>query len=311
VATVLGSSEYSTGEPTPDMALSDDQVQSLLRTGFLTLPSITSRNEAAQIDATIKDLLNRKVGFKEGTLHDIVDPDDNLQSDQLTELVWTHQYAPQLHKTEYFRNALAIARQVLGPDANFAFDHAIFKPSSHGAETPWHQDEAYWSDANRGREQIAIWMPTTEATVENGCMRYIPLADAQRVLPHQPFNNDPRVHGLQCVGDFDAGEAVYCPLPPGGAVIHTARTLHSAGPNITPNPRLAYILVFSTPPRVDVAPVPFDWLVGRNETTERRRQQWLRRGGVVIELLRSVQRRSRHGSGKVVQRLARALRLRS
>lgn len=307
MATLINNT-YSVDEAAAAQPLTDEQLDILRRSGFVTLPSIAPRSEVIRIDATIKDLLDRKVGFKEGSRHDIVDPEDGPASDKLTELVWTHHYAPQLHKTAYFRNALAIARQVLGPDAAFAFDHAIYKPAFHGAETPWHQDEAYQSDANRGRQQIAIWMPTTDATIDNGCMRYIPLSQTRGVLPHRPFNDDPRVHGLQCIGDFDPSDAVYCPLPPGGAVIHTARTLHSAGANLTPNPRLAYILVFSTPPRLNVAPLAFEWLQGRDETTARRRQQWLRRGGVVIELLRRARRGRHQARGSFVRRVARALR---
>ncbi|MGF6755984.1 phytanoyl-CoA dioxygenase family protein [Paraburkholderia sp. GAS334] len=288
--------------------LSDEQLRILNEQGFVTLPSIAPAADVAKIDATIKDLLARKVGFKEGARRDLVDPDDGPGSDKLTELVWPHNYAPSLHKSDYFKAALAIARQVLGPDATFAFDHAIFKPPHHGAETPWHQDEAYQTDLDRGRQQVAIWMPTSEVTPANGCMRYIPRSHMIGVLAHQPLNRDERIHGLQCIGAFNPADAVHCSMPAGGAVIHAGRTLHSAGPNLTAHPRLAYILVFAGPPRREGAPRDFEWHNRRQETSARRRRQWLRRGGAVIEFVRHARRYRYYDPVTLIRRVARVLR---
>lgn len=289
-------------------SLADDQLQHLEERGFVTIPPIAAPAELLVIGNTLRKLFERSVGFNEGARRDLVDPADDLSANKLTELVWPHRYAPSLHKTGHFRNALSIARQVLGPDATFAFDHAILKPSFHGAETPWHQDEAYQAGPDRGRQQIAIWMPTSDVTVDNGCMRYIPYSQKLGVLAHQPLNGDERIHALECIGHFSPADAAYCPLPAGGAVIHLGRTLHSAGPNRTALPRLAYILVFSGPPRLQAAPRDFAWLARRNETAGLRRQHWLRRGGAFIEFARRAKRARAYKVAVYVRKLARAVR---
>ena len=50
-----------------------------------------------------------------------------------------------------------------------------------------------------------------------------------------------------------------CPLPPGGATVHSNRTLHFAGPNTTDEPRRALIMAFAIPGRLLDEPRDFFW----------------------------------------------------
>jgi ectoine hydroxylase-related dioxygenase (phytanoyl-CoA dioxygenase family) len=147
---------------------------------------------------------------------------------------------------------------LLGLAADFQFDHAINKPPRTGAETPWHQDEAYWDPALE-YSAFSIWMPLQEATLDNGCMQFVPDSHQLGVQPHHHIGNDPKVHGLE-IDQIDASRAVACPLPAGGATIHSSQTLHYAGPNLTDQPRRAYILAFSAPPKPRAVTRSFPWL---------------------------------------------------
>ncbi|MEO6907967.1 MAG: phytanoyl-CoA dioxygenase family protein, partial [Abditibacteriaceae bacterium] len=95
-----------------------------------------------------------------------------------------------------------------------------------------------------------IWMPLQEATLENGCMQFIPGSHKLEVLPHQSIGNDPRVHGLEVCApnNIDFSKAVPCPIPAGGATLHPGRTLHYAGANKSSEPRRALIFGFSLTP---------------------------------------------------------------
>ncbi len=64
--------------------------------------------------------------------------------------------------------------------------------------------------------------------------------------------------------------------------------IHSAGPNTTGEARLAYTLAFELPPRPSAAVRRFDWNEDRQSADVLRRQAWLRRGGIVVELLRRI-----------------------
>ena len=58
------------------------------------------------------------------------------------------------------------------------------KPAGTGARTPWHQDEAYW-DPEWQYQNASIWMPLQVATVENGCMHYIPGTHKLGLVKHK------------------------------------------------------------------------------------------------------------------------------
>jgi len=134
-----------------------------------------------------------------------------------------------------------------------------------GAETPWHQDEAYW-DTDLEYNEISVWIPLQEATPENGCMYFIPRSHEMEVRPHHPINHDPRIHGLESDA-VDASQAVACALPPGGATFHGPRMLHYTPPNRSPIPRRAYILGFGTTAKKRATSRDFYW--NRQKTTAR------------------------------------------
>jgi len=81
-------------------------------------------------------------------------------------------------------------------------------------------------------EQVEFLIPLRAATLENGCMQFVPGTHRQEVLPHYLFGNDPRIIGLEVDSPerLTAG-AVACPIPAGGAAVHHSRMLHFTGPN--------------------------------------------------------------------------------
>ena len=169
--------------------------------------------------------------------------DEDDKTAVLPQILSPSKYAPELRDTQYRTNAQHIARQLLGENAMPQGEHAIFKPAHYGAPTPWHQDEAYWNPQLQ-YNALSVWMPLQEATLENGCLQFVPGSHQRAIVEHQPIGNDPRVHGLETVAPIDEARAVPCPLPAGGATFHLNRTLHYAGPNGSNVPRRAYIIGF-------------------------------------------------------------------
>jgi ectoine hydroxylase-related dioxygenase (phytanoyl-CoA dioxygenase family) len=168
-------------------------------------------------------------------------------------------YAPELRDHPVRSRALALARQLLGDDAVDTGDHAINKPARSTAVTPWHQDEAYWDPAREYRS-LSVWLPLQDVDVLNGCMQFLPGSHRQEVLPHQPINNDPAVHGLELVQVPDTSAAIACPLAAGGATVHFSRTVHFTGDNRTDAPRRAYIMTFGVAPQPRAEAREFPWL---------------------------------------------------
>ncbi|MGH7491652.1 MAG: phytanoyl-CoA dioxygenase family protein [bacterium] len=245
--------------PESIIQLTQDQIDFFHREGYLVIPAITTPEEVAHIREIYDALFARQAGREDGNQFDLAGADEEGATPALPQILMPVRYAPQLAQTLYRTNALAISQQLFGPTSSYKGEHAIFKPARHGAETPWHQDEAYWNpelDYNEG----SFWMPLQEATPENGCMYFIPGSHRLEVLPHHSINNDPRIHGLEVdMTHVDLAKAVACPLPPGGATVHASRTLHYTPPNRSDIARRAYILGFGVEQKRRLTPRRFPW----------------------------------------------------
>lgn len=229
----------------PTISLSPQQIAFYHENGYLAIDAITSPEEVAWMREIYDRLFERRAGREEGNQFDLAGTDEDGKEASLPQILGPSNYAPELKNAQARVNALHVARQLLGPEADGGGDHAILKPALIGSETPWHQDEAYWDPAT-AYNSMSIWIPLQEATLENGCMWFLPGSHRMDVQPHHPINHDPRIHGLE-IDSADVSNAVACPIPAGGATIHHSRTLHYTGPNRSPHPRRAYILGYGLP----------------------------------------------------------------
>jgi ectoine hydroxylase-related dioxygenase (phytanoyl-CoA dioxygenase family) len=242
---------------TPTVVLTQEQIDFYHREGYLALDAITTQEEIAWMRDIYDRLFAARAGREEGNQFDLAGTDEEGREAALPQILSPSKYAPELKEGLFQVNALAVAQQLLGPEARAMGDHAIFKPARMGAATPWHQDEAYWNP-QMDYNSFSMWIPLQPATLENGCMQFVPRSHHLEVQPHHTINNDPRIHGLE-VDEADVTGAVACPLPPGGCTIHHNRTLHYTGPNRSDIPRRALILGFGIPPQSRNTPRSFPW----------------------------------------------------
>jgi ectoine hydroxylase-related dioxygenase (phytanoyl-CoA dioxygenase family) len=244
--------------PSPTVTLTQDQIDHFHEKGYLSLDAITTPDELKHLREVYDRLFTNRTGWESGDQFDLAGTDDNTPT--LPQLLGPSKYAPELQDTLYRANASAIARQLLGNDLEDRVgEHMILKPASYGAPTPWHQDQAY-HDPTLSYRNVNFWLPLDDATVESGCLHFVPGSHRMDVMPHHSIGNDPRVHGLE-VDDADSWNAkgVACEVPAGGATMHAAYMLHYAGPNRTAHPRRAYILMHRLAPTKRDTPVDNYW----------------------------------------------------
>ena len=114
-------------------------------------------------------------------------------------------------------------------------DQALVK-GPYANPTAFHLDVPYWSFTSA--DAITIWVALDDATLENGCLYYVPGSHKA-----QKFDNvgiGPSIGALFDVypewGDVAAQP---CPVRAGGALFHNGLTFHGAGANMTPGRRRA------------------------------------------------------------------------
>jgi ectoine hydroxylase-related dioxygenase (phytanoyl-CoA dioxygenase family) len=267
---ILAFEAWRKNMPDP-IELTEEQVRFFHRMGYLAIPRITDEEDVAFLLRPYDRIFAERAGREIGDQFDLAGTDEADRTAALPQILHPANYAPEMNRSRLLANATSVAKQLLGPEAICEIAHAIFKPARYGAETPWHQDAAYW-DPELHYRAISIWVPLQEATEENGCMEFVPQSHLLDVLRHRSINDDPRIHGLELHPDemFRIRGAVRCPLPGGGATFHGPYTLHHTGENRSQIPRRALILNATLPPSARATPLHFPWLEEKSTAREAR-----------------------------------------
>ena len=205
------------------LALSEEQISFFKEHGYLRLEQISPPEEVEFLKSVYDRLFAEKAGRRQGAYFDAASADDDDDKPHTSpQIIDPVHFAPELKKTIFRRNALRLPNNCWVQRRMEVFEHAILKPAGIGAPTPWHQDEAFRFDYAPGYDEISIWMPLQPVDTTSGCLEFMPGSHRQRVLRHASPDNDPRIHALTCVDNFDETKAVPCPLPAGGCTIHHA-----------------------------------------------------------------------------------------
>lgn len=126
---------------------------------------------------------------------------------------------------------------LLGPDVKYFSDQVLMKPARHGSAVNWHQDSYYWPI--EPQNLVTCWLALDDATLENGCMCFIPGTHREGVKEHT--RNDQRTSKIEGV---DTSKLVAAPLPAGGCEFHHSLTLHATSENKTPYRRRAIAMTY-------------------------------------------------------------------
>ena len=158
------------------------------------------------------------------------------KAESITQIMVPSKYYAEMKTSIYYTLVTSIARQLLGNDLEIDFDMLINKPPLRNSITPWHQDCAYWIDMPDKRA-ISAWMPLDKATLDNGCMWYVPGSHKQEVRKHKSTEKN---GALVCEGN--EAEAKYIELEPGSVVLHHGATVHYSRGNTSNSQRRAIII---------------------------------------------------------------------
>ncbi|WP_432798113.1 phytanoyl-CoA dioxygenase family protein [Poriferisphaera sp. WC338] len=251
-----------------DLKLTQEHKDFFKQNGFLSLANITHTEDLDKVRVSYDRIFAEQAGRNEGNQFDLGGTDEDDAPPNLPQILHPDKYAPEMRQSALYANVQTIIQQFLGPEATTDFHHAILKPAGHGIATPWHQDAAYW-DPNLLHKSVSIWTPLQEATLENGCMHFVPYTQNIEIVEHRHINNDPKIHALELTEAAmpHVKNVVACPLSPGGATIHNGYTLHYTPPNRSATPRRALILGGSIPATQLDKQRTFSWQ--ENEQTAR------------------------------------------
>ena len=136
------------------------------------------------------------------------------------------------------------AQQLLGnKPVRFWHDQLFYKPAKKGGVVAWHQDYSYWT-RTKPVAHLTCWCALDDATVENGCLQYIPGSHKWGLLPKPVIAGE-----LEGIRDYLTEEQKnsfdhpqFAPVKAGEAIFHHALTLHGSGENKSSQPRRAFVI---------------------------------------------------------------------
>jgi phytanoyl-CoA hydroxylase len=213
--------------------VTEQEVERYRRDGFLLMPGFLDAGELAEWRTVVERGAAARLAAEDGL--------SNADSDAYYRQVFTQvsgliRVEPRLAELLLDLRIGDLAAALTGVERMRLWnDQALFKPP-WGNPTAWHLDAPYWSFDDR--RALTVWVALDDATVENGCLWYLPGT-------HLSAGFDAVDLGSNLGGIFDRYPqwrelpSVPAVLPAGGAVWHNGLIAHGAGANMTPRGRRA------------------------------------------------------------------------
>lgn len=119
----------------------------------------------------------------------------------------------------------------MGPDIILWNSSFFAKPAVNGKKTPWHQDGEYWP--LRPLATCTVWLAIDDATVENGCLKFMPGSHKVKKLRPHRTNKDPNftLHQELLESEYDDEKSAPLELEAGQMSLHDVYLLHGSEAN--------------------------------------------------------------------------------
>lgn len=136
---------------------------------------------------------------------------------------------------------------------------ATFKNSLVG-QTDWHQDQGVALPEVDQTQMLTVWLPVTDASVENGCLCVVPGSHKGGLATHCPGRGDQRT-GLHIPDEIRGTDYLPVPIKRGGALFLHRQTMHASLKNESDGVRWSFDLRYQPIGQPTGRPVFPAWVV--------------------------------------------------
>ena len=216
--------------------LSGEQIADYQQNGFILIEDFLSSTELEDWRRAVIGAVEERAGKKMPGKEIIIGEDDGINEDadyygkvfdQLLNLWQSSETVKKLMIDERIGKMAALLAGVDG--IRIWHDQALIK-RPWANPTAWHLDTPFWSFSDRNA--ISIWVALDDATLENGCLFFIPGS-------HTQTNFDKITIGRNMDSIFDVYPQlrgtmpVSAPMKAGSCSFHNGLTVHGANANMT------------------------------------------------------------------------------
>jgi phytanoyl-CoA hydroxylase len=216
--------------------LSKEEIQGYQDNGFVVINDFLSPQELEHWRQSVNTAVEERAGVKIPGKNIKIGESDGINEDadyfgkvfdQLLNLWQTNEAMKQIMFDERIGK---MAAQLAGVDGiRIWHDQALIK-RPWANPTAWHLDTPFWSFSHRSA--ISIWVALDDATLENGCLYFIPGT-------HKLTSFDKITIGRNMDGIFDTYpqfrkmKTMAAPMKAGSCSFHNGLTIHGANANMT------------------------------------------------------------------------------
>ena len=211
-------------------AMTLDQVEHYNKQGYVRAFDVFPNDEIASIRSYFDDLLEQTIAaggdsYSISTAH--------LKHGRVYDLLTD----PRI---------VALVRDVLGDDVIGWGSHFFCKMPHDGKAVAWHQDASYWPLTPS--KAVTVWLAIDDATIENGCMKFIGGSHLFGHMTYRPSADDEGNVLNQTIDNVEQyGDEVINELKAGQVSLHSDLLLHGSEANDSDNRRCALTLRYCTP----------------------------------------------------------------
>jgi ectoine hydroxylase-related dioxygenase (phytanoyl-CoA dioxygenase family) len=218
--------------------------------GYLVVERLVSPDDLVavrqRVDQIVADPSRAPAGVEVGRESDTRSDKSALRgsgNDPLRKLGGMGRFDPAFQRLATNPRLLSVVRGLIGPRVKLFRDQMLLKPPG-GQDKPTHQDQSYFR-LEPADALVTAWIALDDATLENGCMRYVPRSHRHGLFemeldPERPIHHVPRTSHLNLPPEAT------CPVSAGSVILHHGFTLHRSGVNNTNTWRRAVIFHYAT-----------------------------------------------------------------
>lgn len=215
--------------------LDKDQIDFYNQNGYIRIPAVFTADEIAEmsdeLDRIVQDWGVTNLGWT-GPWRNVYMDAETERKSQLTHLHDLHFYSQAWCRAVMNRRLAEAMADLLGPNVELHHTTLHLKPPETGMPFPMHQDSPFYR--HEGAAYVDALIHVDDATLENGCLRFLPgshkhghldhivaMPDGTPCSPHLPTNR----YRLQ--------DTLPCPARAGDVVAFSIYTIHGSEINRT------------------------------------------------------------------------------
>ena len=163
------------------MQLTREQIERFNETGYLLIDRFLPEPTIERYRIAYMETVERLRA--DNALRNGAAADDSDAREKVYQLRTAHR--PDAAFDEHIRNPafLDVVQSLIGRDIQLVDYQGLYKPPHTGGAVNWHQDDFDWRSKDSTEGSVSLWVPLDDATVDNGCMWYVP-GSHHRILHH-------------------------------------------------------------------------------------------------------------------------------